>query len=183
MVTNSNIGAFAPPSDWTKIIDRKVSYELIPINELWIRADENGYGTPYIRYGEFGPDGEAKAPWGWDNNDNLFLNPATWFKEWLSGISENVIGRSYPEHTIEMVTHVASQMDAEIWYIKGNLLADQGKYDEAIQAYDEAIRLYPEYIEAWTNKGMALANQGNHDEAEAAFAQARTLASSPVIYQ
>ena len=33
------------------------------------------------------------------------------------------------------------------WNNKGNALYDQGKYDEAIKAYDEAIRLDPKYAD------------------------------------
>ena len=36
----------------------------------------------------------------------------------------------------------------------------QGKYDEAIKAYDEAIRLDPNYAKAWNNKGNALDRPG-----------------------
>ncbi len=40
-----------------------------------------------------------------------------------------------------------------------------GKYDEAVQAYDEAIKLDPEYASAWHNKGTALYYLGRYDEA------------------
>ena len=42
------------------------------------------------------------------------------------------------------------------WNNKGIALYGQGKYDEAIKAYDEAIRLDPNYAMAWNNKGIAL---------------------------
>jgi tetratricopeptide (TPR) repeat protein len=41
----------------------------------------------------------------------------------------------------------------------------QGKYDEAIKAYDEAIRLKPDYANTWYNKGLALKDQGNYTDA------------------
>jgi len=43
---------------------------------------------------------------------------------------------------------------------KGVALGDQGKYDEAIKALDEAIRLDPNYAFAWYVKGVVLRNQG-----------------------
>ena len=43
---------------------------------------------------------------------------------------------------------------------KAMLLISQGKYDEAIKAYDEAIRLDPNYAMAWNNKGDALNYSG-----------------------
>jgi tetratricopeptide (TPR) repeat protein len=36
---------------------------------------------------------------------------------------------------------------------QGNALYRQGKYDEAIKAYDEAIMLDPKDADAWCNKG------------------------------
>ena len=39
------------------------------------------------------------------------------------------------------------------WNNKGDAL-EQGKYDEAIKAYDEAIRLDPNEADAWNAKAM-----------------------------
>ena len=42
----------------------------------------------------------------------------------------------------------------------------RAKYDEAIKAYDEAIKLDPNIADAWNNKGWsALNGQGKYDEA------------------
>ena len=46
------------------------------------------------------------------------------------------------------------------WYNEGNAFDDLGKYDEAIKAYDEAIRLDPSDAAARSNKGVALFSQG-----------------------
>jgi tetratricopeptide (TPR) repeat protein len=61
------------------------------------------------------------------------------------------------------------------WYIKGDALASQGKYDEAVQAYDQAIKLNPSYDNAWYNKGVALKALGRTNESNAAFARAKNL--------
>ena len=45
------------------------------------------------------------------------------------------------------------------------ILENQGKYDEALIALDEAIRLDPKFASAWNNKGFALEKQGKYDEA------------------
>lgn len=64
-------------------------------------------------------------------------------------------GRVYYESNLQAYTLV----------IKGIELYKQGKYDEAIQAFDEAIGLDPNYAKAWSHKGYALSKQGKYDEA------------------
>src|SRR5512137_927669 len=63
----------------------------------------------------------------------------------------------------ENVTKTAS--DATVWNDKGTALGYLGKYDEAIQAYNEAIKINPQHAAAWNNKGEALRSQGKYDEA------------------
>jgi tetratricopeptide (TPR) repeat protein len=50
-----------------------------------------------------------------------------------------------------------------------------GKYDEAIKAYDEAIRLDPEDAAAWNNKGNALDELGRYEEAIKSYNRAAEL--------
>ena len=68
------------------------------------------------------------------------------------------------------------------WNNKGNKLNDQGKYDDAIEAYEEAIRLDPSSAIArsnlaitWNNKGNKLNDQGKYDDAIEAFEEAIRL--------
>jgi tetratricopeptide (TPR) repeat protein len=59
---------------------------------------------------------------------------------------------------------------------KGLALGEHGKYDEAIKAYDEAIRLNPNYAMAWNNNGLALGRYlGKYEEASQCFDRAIRL--------
>ena len=57
----------------------------------------------------------------------------------------------------------------------GNVLADQGKLDEAVADYREALRLERNYSEAHYNLGLALATQGKLDEAIVHYREAIRL--------
>ena len=52
-----------------------------------------------------------------------------------------------------------------LWSSKGVALIALGYYDEAIDCYDEAIRLDPNYTLAWNNKILALDSLGEYDRA------------------
>jgi len=52
---------------------------------------------------------------------------------------------------------------------------NQERYSEAIQAYDEAIRLDPNSTVSWYNKGNALKSLDRYDEAIQAYDQAIRL--------
>jgi tetratricopeptide (TPR) repeat protein len=49
------------------------------------------------------------------------------------------------------------------------------KYDEAVKAYDEAIKLDPKFAWPWNNKGNALRMLHRNSDAKAAYAKAREL--------
>ena len=76
-----------------------------------------------------------------------------------------------------LMTSAQCQQTAADWFNKGDALTSQGKYDDAIQAYDQAIQLKPNYDNAWYNKGVALKALGRTNESDAAFAKAKELAN------
>ena len=76
-----------------------------------------------------------------------------------------------------LMTSAQCQQTAADWFNKGDALTSQGKYDEAIQAYDQAIQLNPNYDNAWYNKGVALKALGRTNESDAAFVKAKELAN------
>ncbi|MDD4653697.1 MAG: tetratricopeptide repeat protein, partial [Methanothrix sp.] len=68
-----------------------------------------------------------------------------------------------------LATQVCGQQTAEEESSKGMAQYEQGEYEKAIQAYDEAIRLNPQYALAWHAKGNALFLLGRLDEAIKAY--------------
>ena len=76
-----------------------------------------------------------------------------------------------------LMTSAQCQQTAADWFNKGDALTSQGKYDEAIQAYDQAIQLKPNYDNAWYNKGVALKALGRTNESDAAFAKAKEMSN------
>ena len=58
----------------------------------------------------------------------------------------------------------------------GNALKEQGKLEEAIEAYNKALAIKPDYAEAYNNMGNALQEQNKLEEAIEAYNKA--LASS-----
>jgi hypothetical protein len=67
------------------------------------------------------------------------------------------------------VTKANSEMD---WIKIGNELKKLGNYLDAIQAYDNAIKLNPRSFEAWTDKGNAFDSLGRYEEAILAYGKA-----------
>ena len=67
------------------------------------------------------------------------------------------------------------QQTAYDWFNKGEALYSQGKYEEAIKAYDEAILLKPNSAGLQVSKGDALCNMGKYDEAIMAFDRAISI--------
>ncbi len=61
--------------------------------------------------------------------------------------------------TISLLVPVFGQETAEDWVKRGNKLCDQGKYSDAIQAYDKALEINPQLSAASTNKVFALRYQ------------------------
>ena len=64
-----------------------------------------------------------------------------------------------------LMTSAQCQQTAEERWDKGKALYGQGKNDDAVKAFDEAIKLDPNYAAAWIDKGNALTGQGKYDEA------------------
>lgn len=62
-----------------------------------------------------------------------------------------------------------------MWNKLGATLANSGRSNEAISAYQEAINLKPNYMRAWTNMGISYANLGNYDASVENYVRALAL--------
>jgi tetratricopeptide (TPR) repeat protein len=59
-----------------------------------------------------------------------------------------------------------------LWNLLGAAFQSQGKFEEAIAAYNKALLIKPDFAEAHNNMGNALTDQGKREEAIAAFNKA-----------
>jgi tetratricopeptide (TPR) repeat protein len=57
----------------------------------------------------------------------------------------------------------------------GNVCDSQGRYDAALAAYDNALRIFPEDADALFDKGETLVKIGRPQDATACFTQAMQL--------
>src|ERR1700719_1951614 len=65
---------------------------------------------------------------------------------------------------------VASKPDgADAFVNRGNMLREQGRYDEALASYEQAIALEPHHADAYFNRGTAFRELKRHEEALASF--------------
>ena len=53
----------------------------------------------------------------------------------------------------------------DICYDRGNSHARNGRYDRAIQDYNQALQHDPSYVAAYCERGIAYAAKGNYDRA------------------
>jgi tetratricopeptide (TPR) repeat protein len=58
----------------------------------------------------------------------------------------------------------------------GNLCLQQGRYPDAIAAYETALKADPAFAEAWNNLAIAYQNSGQDEKAMAAFRKYKMVA-------
>ena len=58
----------------------------------------------------------------------------------------------------------------------GNLCLQQGRWADAITAYQVAVKGDPTFAEAWNNLALAYQNAGQEDKAMAAFRKSKMVA-------
>jgi tetratricopeptide (TPR) repeat protein len=62
-------------------------------------------------------------------------------------------------------------------------LPRQGQHDDAIEDYDQAIKLDPNFARAYRNRGLARTKKGDKKGADADFAEARRTSISAQVQQ
>src|SRR5690606_20562402 len=62
--------------------------------------------------------------------------------------------------------------DARGRFLRGLILAEQSRYDEAIRAFSDLTRDYPELPEPYNNLAVLYASRGRYDEARQALEMA-----------
>lgn len=88
---------------------------------------------------------------------------------------------SYSLETLQQRSHnrqevVADNLrQAEAHNNKGVELAEQGRFEEAIAAFNRAIEIYPKYENAHNNLGLALGSQKQFSEAAVEFQHALAI--------
>src|SRR5260370_19111528 len=98
----------------------------------------------------------AKPITSWPNPDEAFQDVVT------------EISRTIKDLLISLNTK-------EEWLIEGAILMNLRRYEEALAAYEQAIRLDPNFARAYNGKGLTLNSLKRYEEAIAAFEQAIRL--------
>ena len=62
-----------------------------------------------------------------------------------------------------------SQEKAEEWFLKGNILSSQNRFEDAVEAYKRSIKKNPNATVAYFNLGLAYKNLNQLEEASIAF--------------
>jgi len=75
-----------------------------------------------------------------------------------------------------------SSQDPAAWYNRGLSLASQGRYDEAVQSFDQSINISPSSSLPWYGKAQALGRIGRIEQADEAWATARDLTYSHISF-
>ena len=65
-----------------------------------------------------------------------------------------------------------SPQDMEAWYFLGRAKYNENRFDEAIRAFEQALKLDPKNVRAEDNMGLAFEGLGRNDEARSAYRDA-----------
>lgn len=99
----------------------------------------------------------------------------------LTGITPAVSMHNNKQNTVNYLTNSTTSVREKCR--EGDQYLRQQHYNQALQSYEEALRMDPLNFYAWNGKGTALYNQGNYRKALEAYLRATEIdASSPVVW-
>lgn len=76
------------------------------------------------------------------------------------------------------VGEIRDEYDYKVWQKKGQVLLNQNRYEEALQAFDQSIQMNPRSAENWNDKGVVQIAAYNYEEALKCFEVAIALEPS-----
>jgi tetratricopeptide (TPR) repeat protein len=80
--------------------------------------------------------------------------------------------------TYKTVGEIKNEFDYKVWQKKGQFFFNQGRYEEALQAFDQSIQMNPKSAESWNYKGIVLLLTDKCEEAMKFFDVAIALEPS-----
>ena len=96
----------------------------------------------------------------------------------ISSPKENEILLFPASRTYKTVGDIKKEFDYKVWQKKAQVFFSQGRYEEALQAFDQSIQMNPKYAESWNNKGVVLLRTWKCEEAIKCFDVAIALEPS-----
>jgi tetratricopeptide (TPR) repeat protein len=67
--------------------------------------------------------------------------------------------------TYKTVGEIKNELDYKVWQKKGRIFFSQGRYEEALQALDQSIKMNPRSAESWNERGNVLIAANRYNEA------------------
>jgi len=80
--------------------------------------------------------------------------------------------------TYKTIGEIKNEFDYKVWQKKGRVFFSQGRYEEALQAFDQSIQVNPKSAESWNYKGIVLLLTYKYEEAMKFFDVAIALEPS-----
>ncbi|WP_139240662.1 tetratricopeptide repeat protein, partial [Geitlerinema sp. PCC 9228] len=79
--------------------------------------------------------------------------------------------KNYFKNVINLFKKLGGNYYTQLYNNLGNAYSNQGKYEQAIAAYQQALEIDPNSAYAYFNLGLVYSNQGNYEQAIAAYQQ------------
>ena len=97
--------------------------------------------------------------------------PEIWYEKAVTYLRQDRAAEAF-----KCLDHLAQSEHAEGLYLRGNLLLNWERHQEAAENFSRLTRLQPRHANAWNNHGVALIKSGRLKEAMTSFEQALQIA-------